>query len=33
LFAAGDLSGALKEIAQVETASKDVLRLLDQLGQ
>jgi len=33
LFAAGDLSAALKEIAQVETASKDVLRLLDQLGQ
>jgi methyl-accepting chemotaxis protein len=32
LFAAGDLSGALKEIQQVETASKDVLQLLDQLG-
>ncbi|WP_249779312.1 methyl-accepting chemotaxis protein [Bradyrhizobium sediminis] len=32
LFAAGDLPGALKEIQDVEAASKDVLRLLDELG-
>jgi methyl-accepting chemotaxis protein len=32
LFAAGDLPGALKEIRDVEAASKDVLRLLDELG-
>lgn len=32
LFEQGDLAGALKEIAQVETASADVLRLLDDLG-
>lgn len=32
LFEAGDLPGALKEIEHVETASKDVLRLLDELG-
>ncbi|MGZ3323312.1 MAG: methyl-accepting chemotaxis protein [Xanthobacteraceae bacterium] len=32
LFEAGDLPGALKEIQQVEAASKDVLRLLDELG-
>lgn len=32
LFAAGDLPGALKEIHEVEAASKDVLRLLDELG-
>jgi methyl-accepting chemotaxis protein len=32
LFAAGDLPGALKEIQHVEAASKDVLRLLDDLG-
>lgn len=32
LFAAGDLPGALQEIQQVETASKDVLHLLDELG-
>lgn len=33
LFEAGDLAGALKEIQNVEAASKDVLRLLDDLGQ
>ncbi len=32
LFEAGDLPGAMKEIHEVETASKDVLRLLDELG-
>ncbi len=32
LFEAGDLPGALKEIQNVEAASKDVLELLDQLG-
>ncbi len=32
LFEAGDLAGALKEIQNVEAASKDVLRLLDELG-
>ena len=32
LFEAGDLPGALKEIQHVEAASKDVLRLLDELG-
>jgi len=32
LFEAGDLHGALKEIQHVEAASKDVLRLLDELG-
>jgi len=32
LFEAGDLPGALKEIQNVEAASKDVLRLLDDLG-
>lgn len=32
LFAAGDLSGALREIQHVETASKDVLHLLDEFG-
>ncbi len=31
LFATGDLAGALGEIEKVETASKDVLRLLDEL--
>ena len=32
LFEQGDLAGALKEIARVEEASTDVLRLLDELG-
>jgi methyl-accepting chemotaxis protein len=32
LFEQGDLAGALKEIALVETASAEVLRLLDDLG-
>jgi methyl-accepting chemotaxis protein len=32
LFEAGDLPGALKEIQNVEAASKDVLELLDRLG-
>jgi len=32
LFEAGDLPGAMKEIQQVEAASKDVLRLLDELA-
>jgi methyl-accepting chemotaxis protein len=32
LFESGDLAGALREIQNVETASKDVLRLLDDLG-
>ena len=32
LFEAGDLPGALKEIQNVEAASKEVLRLLDELG-
>lgn len=32
LFEQGDLAGALKEIAQVEEASTDVLRLLGELG-
>ena len=32
LFASGDLPGAMKEIQQVEASSKDVLRLLDELG-
>jgi methyl-accepting chemotaxis protein len=31
MFATGDLAGALGEIEKVETASKDVLRLLDEL--
>ena len=33
LFAAGDLPGALQEIQHVEIASKDVLQLLDELGE
>jgi len=32
LFEQGDLAGALKEIAEVETASTEVLRLLDDLS-
>ena len=32
LFEAGDFAGAVKEIDQVETASKEVLRLLDELS-
>jgi methyl-accepting chemotaxis protein len=32
LFEAGDYAGAMTEIAQVETASQDVLRLLDDLS-
>ena len=32
LFEQGDLAGALKEIAQVETASAEALRLLDDHG-
>jgi len=32
LFEKGDLAGALQEISQVETASTEVLRLLDDLG-
>ena len=32
LFEAGDLPGALKEIQNVEAASKEVLRLLDEIG-